>query len=219
MDINEKLLKSTLNGDLNQIKECLAQGANVNFNNNEHYSPPIIAVAIKGHLEIAKLLIKYGANVNATSDYGDKYYSTALIESASKGHLEHLEIAKLLIEHGADVNAKNCNGWSPLMIASNRGYMNDQNKQSLAFCKFLIKNGANVNAKNEDGETALMIASAVGNIKVVKLLVENGAKLEIKNKKNKTAIDIAKGNGWHNIAHFLKSQKVKKISHDNEMRF
>lgn len=143
MDINEKLLKSTLNGDLNQVKECLAQGANVNFNNDEHYSPPIVATAIKGHLEIAKLLIENGANVNATSDYGSEkqYYSTALIESAYKGHLRHLEIAKLLIEHGADVNAKKCNGWSPLMVASNRGYMNDPNKQSLAFCKLLIKNG------------------------------------------------------------------------------
>ena len=35
MNINEKLLESIFNEDLEQVKECLAQGANVNYDNGK----------------------------------------------------------------------------------------------------------------------------------------------------------------------------------------
>jgi ankyrin repeat protein len=52
----------------------------------------------EGHLEIVKLLLEHGADVNAKTAY-----ETALHLAAGEGHLE---IVKLLLEHGADVNAK-----------------------------------------------------------------------------------------------------------------
>jgi ankyrin repeat protein len=52
----------------------------------------------EGHLEIVKLLLEHGADVNAKTAY-----ETALHLAAEKGHLE---IVKFLLEHGADVNAK-----------------------------------------------------------------------------------------------------------------
>ena len=195
MDINEKLIESVYNEDLKQVKECLEQGADVNFNNKRHYSPPIISASMNGNLEIAKLLIERGANINATSKYGSEgqYYSTALIESAHKGHKEHLEIAKLLIDNGADVNGKDTYGWNPLMIAVNRGYMSDPDKQSLEFAKFLISKGADINAKNEKDETALMIAMSNNSnkaiLETIQLLINNGADVNTKNKYGKTALD------------------------------
>ena len=68
MNINEKLLESIFNEDLEQVKECLAQGANVNDDNGKSYEPPIILVSINGNLEIAKLLIQHGADVNAKNN-------------------------------------------------------------------------------------------------------------------------------------------------------
>ena len=197
MNINEKLLESIFNEDLEQVKECLAQGANVNYDNGKSYEPPIILVSINGNLEIAKLLIQHGADVNNKSYFGSErqYYTTALNQSAHKGHLEHLEIAKLLIQHGADVNAKDSDGWNPLIAAVNRGYMNDPNKQSLEFAKLLIENGADVNAKNIYGNTALMIATQNNSntkyLDTIKLLIENGADVNAKNNKNETALKIA----------------------------
>lgn len=214
MNINEKLFESIFNGDLEQVKECLAQGANVNYNNGKHYSPPIISASINGNLEIAKLLIEHGADVNATSDYGSEkqYFSTTLIESAHKGHLEHLEIAKLLIHHGADMNSKDCNGWNPLMVAVNRGYMSDPNKQSLEFAKLLIDNGADVNAKNNNGENALMIAirnnSNTKYLDTIKFLIDNGADLNIKNNKNETALTIAQKSNNKEIIKLLKAHEL-----------
>lgn len=195
MDINEKLIKYIFNEDLEQVKECLAQGADVNFNNKRHYSPPIILASMNGNLEITKLLIEHRANVNATSKYGgeEQYYSTALIQSAHKGHKEHLEIAKLLIDNGADINGKDAYGWNPLMSAVNRGYMSDPDKQSLEFAKFFISKGADVNAKNEKDETALMIAISNNSnkaiLETIQLLIDNGADVNTKNKYGKTALD------------------------------
>jgi hypothetical protein len=58
------------------------------------------AASAGGHLEVAKLLIHHGAEVNAQggSDYGDA------LSAASAGG--YLEVVELLIHHGAKVNSQ-----------------------------------------------------------------------------------------------------------------
>jgi len=63
-----------------------------------------------GNIDIAKLLIAAGADVNAQSIHGD----TALMYTSVTGHPE---IAKMFIEAGADVNARSNNGSTALMLA------------------------------------------------------------------------------------------------------
>ena len=54
--------------------------------------------AIYGHVDVAKVLIQNGADVNAV----DVQKCTALHRGAQKGHVD---VAKVLLENGADVNA------------------------------------------------------------------------------------------------------------------
>ena len=54
--------------------------------------------AANGHVDVVKVLIQNGADVNAV----DEYKFTALHLAARHGHVD---IAKVLIENGADVNA------------------------------------------------------------------------------------------------------------------
>lgn len=73
------------------------------------------SAAIKGHLDIVKLLTEYNADVNASkvvlnvlhilsnSVSLDIHQWIALHWAAEEGHLD---IVRLLIEHGANVNAK-----------------------------------------------------------------------------------------------------------------
>ena len=60
--------------------------------------------AIKyGYTEIVEMLLKAGANVNVTNEYGD----TALMLAVGGGHTE---IVRMLIQRRADVNAKTNSG-------------------------------------------------------------------------------------------------------------
>ncbi len=67
----------------------------------------LLEAAFWGRLEIAEMLIKHGANVNARAERG----ITPLHEAA---RMQHVELARLLLEHGADVNAKDNQKHTPL---------------------------------------------------------------------------------------------------------
>ncbi len=58
-------------------------------------------------LEIAEMLIKHGANVNARDADGDAPLHSSIYK-------ENVELAQLLLKHGAEVNAKNGKGETPL---------------------------------------------------------------------------------------------------------
>ena len=71
---------------------------------------PLHQAASHGHATIAATLIVAGADVNATTNYGD----APLHDAARSGHAP---IISILIAAGADVNAKRVNGWTPLYQA------------------------------------------------------------------------------------------------------
>ena len=69
--------------------------------------------AFRGRLEIAEMLIKHGADVNARAERG-----VAPLHEAA--YTQQLELARLLLEHGADVNARDDKGRTPLSWRDDR---------------------------------------------------------------------------------------------------
>jgi ankyrin repeat protein len=67
---------------------------------------PLHKASQSGHVEVSRVLIDHGANVNAR----ERYHYAPIHFSSENGHLG---IAKLLLERGADVNALNCHGQTP----------------------------------------------------------------------------------------------------------
>jgi ankyrin repeat protein len=96
-------------GNIEAVKQHLADGADVNGKDEDGYAPLHFA-ALVGHKEIAELLIANGADVNAKDGTG----WTPLHYPAAKGHKE---IVELLIGKGADLNAKDEDGDTPLDFA------------------------------------------------------------------------------------------------------
>lgn len=184
-DVNEELIDASIDGDLEKVKECLKNGADVNVYSNVEWTPLLCATHFN-HLEIAKLLIENGADVNAKETLQESW--TPLI-AATINEIEDnevkKEIIKLLIDNGADVNAKDRHGFTPLMHTL---YCN--NNADIEIVKKLIDNGADINAKNKYEKTALDYAK---NKEIISLLK---SKMQIKPKIKAKAKQQAKSNNF-----------------------
>lgn len=103
-------------GHYSLVKLLLEKGANPNIpSNNQFKVAPIHSACSISNYEIAELLIKNGANVNARQQQG----YTPLHSTAHNGKAE---LSKLLIESGAHVNAKTDDGKTPLAMALEKGF-------------------------------------------------------------------------------------------------
>ncbi len=114
-----------------------------------------------GHLDVAKLLIDSGADINANSK--NKLNATPLQGAVAS---KRIELARLYISSGANVNCRSEEGGSPLHEAAGNGFLD--------FAKLLIENGANVNQKDDNGKTPLAIAVQYKKDDVAKYLREHG---------------------------------------------
>jgi len=117
--------------------------------------------ACKGHLDICRLLIDKGAQVNTKDEVG----STPLHYAAMHGRIE---IVRLLCDHGADIEASDNDGCTPLHFATLNG--------NISVVKELIEvRNADINARNVNGRTALRWAREEGKDDIAAFLVSHGA--------------------------------------------
>lgn len=106
---NTLLLLAVENDKPLSTQTLLESGANINISNSENYKPIHEAthyITLKSHsLEILRILIKYGANVNDTAT---KLKGSEILNQYVPliGACQNLECAKLLIQHGANPNIK-----------------------------------------------------------------------------------------------------------------
>ncbi|KAL7908743.1 ankyrin repeat-containing domain protein [Trichoderma velutinum] len=90
------LLSSVVNGYGSVVQLLLDKGVDPNIMDEEGQSAIILA-AVGGHVDIARTLIRYGADLNKKAVmFGDW---TALLEAVMKQHISFVEI---LLENGAD---------------------------------------------------------------------------------------------------------------------
>ena len=113
------------------------------------------------HLEVAKVLIDAGADLNLNSK--NKFNATPLQGAAANNWIE---LARLYLARGANVNSRNDEGICPLAEAAGNGF--------LEFATLLIEKGANVNQKDDNGKTPLTIAIESKQEATAKLLREHG---------------------------------------------
>ncbi|KAJ7019589.1 ankyrin repeat-containing domain protein [Mycena alexandri] len=142
----------------------------------------LVAASQVGHESIVRLLIDHGADVNADAAY-------ALV-AASKGG--HESIVQLLIDRGADVNADAVHAPRALVAASKGGHE--------SIVQLLIDRGADVNADAVHAPRALVAASKGGHESIVQLLIDHGADV---NAGGPCALAAASADGHKSIVQLL----------------
>ena len=78
--LEEELFDAIEKQDINRMHELFEAGCDVTGNNGAYFEEGItflMVAVVTGNLEIVKLLVEYGADVNAESKYGDSALLTA----------------------------------------------------------------------------------------------------------------------------------------------
>jgi ankyrin repeat protein len=101
VDFRDALANAIAEGDLGEVKKWLGRRARrINDRRPSSGSTPLSDAAFRGNLEIVKLLLDRGANVNATNRDGN----TPLIGAA---FMCRTEVVRLLLDKGASPLKKN----------------------------------------------------------------------------------------------------------------
>jgi ankyrin repeat protein len=179
---------------------------------------PLLYAARQGHLETARLLVKFGANLEKADADG----MTPLLMAILNGQIP---LAQWLIETGANVNAVDWYGETPLWAAVDlrdldipgpkRGNDVDRGAALLLITR-LLAHGADVDARTRQypvqrrwvtplgslawvdftGQTPFLRAALAGDIKVMSLLLAHHADPNIATFSGTTPLMAAAGVNW-----------------------
>ncbi|KAF9878233.1 hypothetical protein CkaCkLH20_04271 [Colletotrichum karsti] len=160
------LFIAVLTGDINLTALLLNYGAQTE-DYNDNGMTVLHEAILKGHEEIAKLLLRCGANPNLPiirpiSRFPPPFYpgSTALHLAVLEGLLD---VARCLMHHGADSQAMTLVGWTPVDVAV-LGRQTSMLEILLDGCKFeLFEYGGQRDESSEEGE-----------VEITRHLLENG---------------------------------------------
>lgn len=172
------------------IPDLLAAGAEVNATDFRGNTALMYAQTVAGansgfmqysglrrpDVEISRLLIEAGADVNHRNDAG---VTPLMLAHRSAPHVE------LLLAAGADVNALDARGRTALHRMLDRYLMTP----ALAA---LLDAGADIEARDADGLTPLMIAAAQSDPPAAQELLKRGADVNARDNQGRSALDHAR---------------------------
>ena len=154
------LHEAVKSGNIDQVKQEVASGANVDAE-DIFLGTPLIIAAIEGNAQIAEYLISQGASVNVQ----DNFNGTPLHAAARAGHIDVVEV---LIGHGADIDIiRPSIGTTPLHSAAEGGHGK--------IIERLVAEGADINARSSDHYSPLHSAAKEGHFDIAELLTALGA--------------------------------------------
>lgn len=185
------------------VRILISASANTNIKNKDGKS----AIHMTNNIEIIKLLIKGGANVDSIIDI-----SGSLLHH----NIHNIDMVKLLLNAGANVNLKNWYGFTALHYVNNTDILKllinaDANVNdidtlgntilhnisniNMDALEILTNSNIYINAKNNYGFTplhmALLYSGSTTHISMVNALINNGADVKMVNNEGYTALHIA----------------------------
>ncbi len=176
---------------------------------------PLLFAARQGNLEVARILLDAGANVNL----GDPDSTTPLVIAIIN---YHYDLAGLLLERGADPNIADKKGRTALYAAVDMHTVDvstrpvpkiNEQRNEVDVVKMILAKGGNPNAQLKsflpprgvldgadrvltDGATPFFRAAKSGDVELMRILLEHGADPKLTPKDGTTPLMAASGIGW-----------------------
>jgi uncharacterized protein len=215
-DVNEKNSRdatavdwAAARGQLDTVRLLVDKGAGA-----EAIDEGFVTAAESGRADVMRTLLEKGARLNTIG-------SRALLAVAGStvvggADQERGEAVRLLLGLGVDVNAKDKEGWTALLLATNR--------DRASVVQMLLDGGADVNATCDcpgylsGGWTALMIASREGRAGLAKMLVAKHAAVDMRNNGGKAALALAASKGDAEVVRILLDAGANVNAQDDEGR-
>ncbi len=175
---SEEFVKAVDDNDVDLVKQYISTGININVANSEG-KRGLDAASQNGNLEMVKLLVDKGANINSTSNYGGTDMTPLIFAvGGSRNNLAGcIEVIQYFISKKVDVNYKmkivynSISGITPLVMAAMLNQVD--------VVQVLIDAKANVNVSvsmNGQSFTIIDLAYLQGYIDVANALRNAGAK-------------------------------------------
>lgn len=189
------LITAVENNDVEKVQEILQDTSYPINETNDKKETPLLIATHENYIEVAKLLIEAGADINQQDSIQDSAYLYA-------GAQGKTEILAYMIEH-AKPNQQIVNryGGNALIPAAEKGHLNN--------VKLLLKDGeVDINHQNNFGYTALIEAVALRDgsevyQQIVQELLAYNADKELRDEWGKTALDYAKELGYTEMVKML----------------
>jgi ankyrin repeat protein len=177
------LVEAAGDGDIEDMREALADGADVNRAGRDGMTPLLWAAGVKQNLEGFRFLLEHGADPNTATRLQDDEEPTPIVEIAY--YLEDPAYMKALLEHGADPNTivGRANGTLLFLPLADR---------RLAQIKLLVEHGADVNHRAKYNETPLRDAVLGTEYKTALVLLRAGADPTLENTNGFSVISAVK---------------------------
>jgi ankyrin repeat protein len=205
--MESKLFTYVRSGQVDQVKEELNKGADVNQRNPLGETALFLAVD-KGAEKIVELLL---ADKKTDVNLSDPYGNTPLIQAVSDGRGN---IVKMLLAAGVDVNVKDkvLGGVTALQVAVSAGN-EDMVKLLLADKKI------DVNLTDDTGSFPLFTAVLLRNKNIVQALLNAGANREkelVKRDSKMTALQLAQARGDTDMVKLLQGSSLAQLEQKKE---
>jgi len=200
-EVDIALIDATEKGNIEAVKQAIADGADVNAKNDEHGMIPLHYAALDGHKEIVELLIANGADVNAKKMSDDPHKGKTPLNAANEEN--HAEIANLIRKHGGKTReeleggepvAEAAKPEPPTAKAPDISIHYAAGEGNIKAVKQHLAAGTDVDAKDTSdslGMTPLHWAAYQGHKEIAELLIAKGADLNAKNQADATPLDLA----------------------------
>ena len=156
--------------------------------------PPLHFAAGLGDLDVVKLLVDAGADVN-----GKCQAWMAPLHYAALGNADR-EVFGLLVSKGADIDATDSKGQTPLMLAARTGCSGG--------VEALIAAGAALDAEDIQRQSVICHAAAGGNDALVKLIYQKGGRDVVRFAKTGVLFQTAAAAGSLALAEILLTEGV-----------